>query len=128
MLVGRAKISRFDGYVRTGFMLGYAQDLKPRRGYVILDESDLVVRGTPRFVVADQVRMLTFKGSPIFPFRHLTGAQLRRANEALKGLLPAKLRNKRAAAGSIGVLTMSPAPTEWSQCVFDESDDGDLSC
>ena len=122
---GRAKISRFDGYVRTGFMLGYAQDLRPRRGYVILDESDLIVRGTPRFVVADQVRMLTFKGAPIFPFRHLTGAQLRRANEGLKGLLPAKLRNKRAAAGSIGALTMSPAPPEWSQGVFDESDEGE---
>ena len=107
---GRLKTARFDGYVRTGLMMGYAQDLWPRRGYVLLDEHGLVASGKPRFVVADQVRMLMFKDAPIFPFRHLTGAQLKRANEGLKPLLPAKLRNKRATAGSIGTLTMTPAP------------------
>ena len=122
---GRLKTARFDGYVRTGLMMGYAQDLRPRRGYVLLDEHDLVASGKPRFVVADQVRMLTFKDAPIFPFRHLTGAQLKRANEGLKSLLPAKLRNKRATAGSIGTLTMTPAPDEWMQGVFDDSDEGD---
>ena len=75
-------------------MMGYAQDLRPHRGYILLDEHDLVINGKPRFVVAEQVRMLTFKDAPIFPFRHLTGAQLKRANDGLKSLLPAKLRNK----------------------------------
>ena len=60
----RQKTTRFDGYTRFGIHMEYAHSLRPRRGYVILDERDLLVNGKPRFVIAKQVRLAGIDNTP----------------------------------------------------------------
>ena len=64
--------------------MGYAHDLPPQRGYIILDERDLVTLGKPRFVVAERVQLLGIDNKPIS-----TSSTLRRASSLWLRLPPA---------------------------------------
>ena len=58
-------------------------------------------------------------------FQNWTGAQLKKATDGLKNLLPLRLRQKKAGRADVGMMTLVPQPTaDWSEGVVDDAAGG----